>query len=160
MAGHVMQNMGTEGAMEWVLGHMEDANFNEPMSQPSETAAPSQTSAAGSASAGPAADPETVMMLVSMGFTDAQAAAALKVSMLCCLLKRALCFSCALPFCTSAHICPLCLSLIINDTVFMHVACISQTTINLQYALCKLHMCECLCRQGSSSNMQITAFHS
>ncbi|KAL0051048.1 hypothetical protein WJX82_001112 [Trebouxia sp. C0006] len=72
------QNVGTEGAMEWVLGHMEDANFNEPMSQPSETAAPSQTSAAGSASAGPAADPETVMMLVSMGFTDAQAAAALK----------------------------------------------------------------------------------
>jgi len=86
MTGHVMQNMGTEGAMEWVLGHMEDANFNEPMSQPSETAAPAQTSAAGSASAGPAADPETVMMLVSMGFTDAQAAAALKVGMLCCLL--------------------------------------------------------------------------
>ncbi len=86
MTAHVMQNIGTEGAMEWVLGHMEDANFNEPMSQPSETAAPSQTSATGSASAGPAADPETVMMLVSMGFTDAQAAAALKVSMLCCLL--------------------------------------------------------------------------
>lgn len=117
MSGHVMQNMGTEGAMEWVLGHMEDANFNEPMSQPSETAAPSQTSAAGSASAGPAADPETVMMLVSMGFTDAQAAAALKVSMLCCL-----CFSCAPTFCKSAGIWPLCLLPINDAAVSMHVA--------------------------------------
>jgi hypothetical protein len=120
MSGHVMQNMGAEGAMEWVLGHMEDPNFNEPMSQPSETAAPSQ---AGSASAGPAADPETVMMLVSMGFTDAQAAAALKVSMLCCPLRTVL-FSCALAFCTSAHVRPLCLSPIIDTAVFMHSACI------------------------------------
>lgn len=71
-----MQNVGTEGAMEWVLSHMEDDNFNEPLSQPSESAAPAQ-----GPTAGPAADPETVMMLVSMGFTDSQAAAALKVSM-------------------------------------------------------------------------------
>lgn len=67
------QNMGTEGAMEWVLSHMEDDNFNEPLSQPSESAAPAQAP-----TSGPAADPETVMMLVSMGFTDSQAAAALK----------------------------------------------------------------------------------
>ena len=123
MSGHVMQNMGAEGAMAWVLGHMEDPNFNEPMSQPSETAAPSQASAAGSASARPAADPETVMMLVSMGFTDAQAAAALKVSMLCCLLRTVL-FSWALGVCTSAHVRPLCFSPIIDTAVFMHGACI------------------------------------
>lgn len=67
--------------MEWVLGHMEDANFNEPLPQPSEAAAPAQASTAGAADSGPAADPESVMMLVSMGFTDTQAAAALKVSL-------------------------------------------------------------------------------
>lgn len=63
--------------MEWVLGHMEDANFNEPLSQPSE-AAPAQASTIGAV----AADPDSVMMLISMGFTDTQAAAALKVSLL------------------------------------------------------------------------------
>lgn len=70
-----MQNMGTEGAMEWVLGHMEDADFNEPLPDPSAAAQPSTAPAAEAA-----ADPESVMMLVSMGFTDVQAAAALKVS--------------------------------------------------------------------------------
>ena len=70
-----MQNMGTEGAMEWVLGHMEDADFNEPLPDPSAAAQPSAAPAAEAA-----ADPESVMMLVSMGFTDVQAAAALKVS--------------------------------------------------------------------------------
>ncbi|KAL3152058.1 hypothetical protein ABBQ32_001169 [Trebouxia sp. C0010 RCD-2024] len=71
------QNMGAEGAMEWVLTHMEDANFNEPLSEPSQ--APPQASTSGAAEAAPAAaDPDSVMMLVSMGFTDQQAAAALK----------------------------------------------------------------------------------
>ena len=71
--------MGAEGAMEWVLSHMEDANFNDPLSEPSQAAA--QASTTGAAAAPPAAaDPESVMMLVSMGFTDQQAAAALKVS--------------------------------------------------------------------------------
>lgn len=81
-----MQNMGAEGAMEWVLTHMEDANFNDPLSEPSQ--APPHASTSGAAEAAPAAaDPESVMMLVSMGFTDQQAAAALKVvpPTLCCL---------------------------------------------------------------------------
>lgn len=65
--------------MEWVLTHMEDANFNEPLSEPSQ--APPQASTSGAAEAAPAAaDPDSVMMLVSMGFTDQQAAAALKVT--------------------------------------------------------------------------------
>lgn len=77
----VVQNRGAEGAMEWVLSHMEDANFNDPLSEPS------QASTTGAAEAPPtAADPEAVMMLVSMGFTDQQAAAALKVSSLVMLL--------------------------------------------------------------------------
>lgn len=64
--------------MEWVLSHMEDANFNDPIAEPSQ-AAP-QASATGAVEAPPAAaDPESVMMLVSMGFTNQQAAAALKV---------------------------------------------------------------------------------
>lgn len=70
--------MGAEGAMEWVLSHMEDANFNDPLSEPSQ--APLQASTTGAAAAAPAsADPDSVVMLVSMGFTDQQAAAALKV---------------------------------------------------------------------------------
>ena len=74
----MLQNAGAEGAMEWVLSHMEDANFNDPLAEPSEAQSqPSTTSAAEPAGA----DPESVMMLVSMGFTDQQAAAALKVSL-------------------------------------------------------------------------------
>lgn len=66
--------------MEWVLSHMEDANFNDPIAEPSQTAP--QASTTGAAEAPPtAADPESVMMLVSMGFTDQQAAAALKVKL-------------------------------------------------------------------------------
>lgn len=86
LCAFVVQNRGAEGAMEWVLSHMEDANFNDPLSEPS------QASTTGAAEAPPtAADPEAVMMLVSMGFTDQQAAAALKVSahalILCCLMS-------------------------------------------------------------------------
>ena len=71
--------MGTEGAMEWVLGHMEDADFNEPLRDPSATAQTAPASTSGPAPEA-AADPESLMMLASMGFTDVQAAAALKVS--------------------------------------------------------------------------------
>ena len=64
-----MQNAGAEPAMEWVLSHMGDEDFNDPLPEASST---------GTAAA-PAADPEQLIMLTSMGFTDAQAAAALKV---------------------------------------------------------------------------------
>ncbi|KAK9828649.1 hypothetical protein WJX72_001313 [[Myrmecia] bisecta] len=65
------QNAGAEACMEWVLGHMEDADFNDPLPAPSATTA----AAAGGS---PEANPESVMMLTSMGFTDQQAGAALK----------------------------------------------------------------------------------
>ena len=71
MSVHLLQNAGTEGAMNWVLGHMEDADFNDPL--------PSTSSAAQAPSSDAAADPESLMMLVSMGFTEQQATAALKV---------------------------------------------------------------------------------
>ena len=64
------KNAGMEAAMEWVLGHMEDADFNDPM--PSAGAA----AAAGGAKA---ADPEQVSMLEGMGFSEEQAKAALMV---------------------------------------------------------------------------------
>ena len=65
--------------MEWVLGHMEDADFNEPLPDPSATAQPAPASTSSPAPEA-AADPESLMMLASMGFTDVQAAAALKVN--------------------------------------------------------------------------------
>ena len=68
-----VQNAGTEVSTEWVLAHMEDADFNDPLPEPS---------AGGNAPAAEAesgADAESVALLSSMGFTDAQAAAALKV---------------------------------------------------------------------------------
>ena len=81
--------------MEWVLSHMEDANFNEPLSQPAEAAGQaSQSGAAQNAAA--AADPESVMMLVSMGFSNQQAAAALKVCSYLSALLLLFCFASAL----------------------------------------------------------------
>jgi len=53
-----------EAAMNWVMSHMEDADFNDPPTAPG-----------GGATA--AANQESVMMLCSMGFTDAHAEAAL-----------------------------------------------------------------------------------
>lgn len=58
-------NAGVESAMNWVLEHMEDADFSSPIPKPT---------AAGS-TAGP--DPEMITMLSSMGFTEEQANAAL-----------------------------------------------------------------------------------
>jgi ubiquitin carboxyl-terminal hydrolase 5/13 len=55
--------------MEWVFAHMEDPDFNDPVVPAAAAAAPA---------AGAAADPESVMMLTSMGFSDVHAAAALK----------------------------------------------------------------------------------
>ena len=55
--------------MQWVLSHMDDDDFNEPLAAP----------AAAAAQEGPAPDKDSLVMLVSMGFTETQAAAALKV---------------------------------------------------------------------------------
>ncbi len=62
----LLQNAGPEAAMEWVLSHMEDPDFNEPLPAPSSapTAAPQQRSQT--------ADPEQVAMLGAMGFTTEQ----------------------------------------------------------------------------------------
>ncbi len=77
-----MQNAGAEAAMEWVLQHMEDPDFNDPLPDPAaSTPAPSTPAGAGVAPA--AANPESVAMLTSMGFNDTQAAAALQVSFSC-----------------------------------------------------------------------------
>lgn len=54
--------------MEWVLGHMEDADFNEPLPAPSSSAA---APAHQPASSKPV-DPEQAAMLGAMGFTPEQ----------------------------------------------------------------------------------------
>ena len=63
-------NASAEASMEWVFAHMEDPDFNDPPA-----AAPAEAAGTGAAAN---ADPEAVMMLTSMGFSDAHAAAALK----------------------------------------------------------------------------------
>ena len=63
----LMQNAGTEAAMEWVLSHMEDPDFNEPLPASSSPQAPAQQQ-----SSQKAADPEQVSMLGAMGFTPQQ----------------------------------------------------------------------------------------
>ena len=62
-------NASTELSMEWVFAHMEDADFNDPIPDPSSTS---------SAAAATVADPESVAMLTSMGFDETAANAALK----------------------------------------------------------------------------------
>jgi len=60
-------NASTEVSMEWVFAHMEDADFNDPIPEQSAVAPPRAE-----------ADPESVMMLTSMGFDNEAAQAALK----------------------------------------------------------------------------------
>ena len=52
--------------MEWVFGHMEDADFNDPVPAAAAAAAGAAVAGAGAAAA---PNPESVMMLTSMGFT-------------------------------------------------------------------------------------------
>jgi len=70
-----MQNASAEVSMEWVLAHMEDTDFNDPLPSPAAGGGAQQAAAEAGG-----ADPESVALLSSMGFTDAQATAALKVS--------------------------------------------------------------------------------
>ena len=60
-----MQNGGAEAAMEWVLSHMEDPDFNTLLPGPSAHAAAEQVP-------GYTPDPESLVMLNSMGFTERQ----------------------------------------------------------------------------------------
>jgi ubiquitin carboxyl-terminal hydrolase 5/13 len=62
-------NASTEISMEWVFAHMEDADFNDPL--PESTTAPLTSSPE-------TENPESVMMLTSMGFGDDAAKASLK----------------------------------------------------------------------------------
>ena len=62
--------------MEWILGHMEDADFNDPLPAPASTAA---GGGGGGAIAAIEEDPEKISMLEGMGFSGQQAKAALKV---------------------------------------------------------------------------------
>merc|ERR1712151_1217809 len=62
-----VQNAGLEAAAGWFFEHAEDPDLNDPLPEGGD---------GGGASAG--ADPEQVMMICSMGFSDKQAAAALK----------------------------------------------------------------------------------
>lgn len=69
--------------MNWVLEHMSDADFNDPLPAPGATATATAAAspAAGATEAACAApDPESLVMLTSLGFTDRQASAALKAT--------------------------------------------------------------------------------
>ena len=64
------QNSGAETAMNWVLTHMGDADLNDPLPEPSANGG-AQTSGSGG-------DPALIAQICSMGFTEEQAAFALK----------------------------------------------------------------------------------
>ncbi|KAF7974371.1 hypothetical protein HWV62_12338 [Athelia sp. TMB] len=61
-------NSDAEAAMEWLFGHMEDPDIDDPIQVPS----------AGGAASGPEPSAEQVAMLADMGFTSAQAKKALR----------------------------------------------------------------------------------
>lgn len=63
-------NSDAEAAMNWLLGHMDDADLNDPL--------PTGGGGAGGGTGGGDAEPEAVVMLGAMGFTERQAKAALK----------------------------------------------------------------------------------
>ncbi|CAN0305087.1 unnamed protein product [Ectocarpus fasciculatus] len=63
--------------MNWVLEHMGDADFNDPLPAPG---ASSGTPAPAGGGGDAAPDPEALMMLVSLGFTERQASGALKAT--------------------------------------------------------------------------------
>lgn len=61
------QNQGVEAAMNWVLEHMDDSDFTEPLSVPGSSTTES-------------VDEDAVAMICSMGFTKSQAIKALKAT--------------------------------------------------------------------------------
>lgn len=61
-------NSDAEAAMEWLFGHMEDPDIDDPI----------EAAAAGGAASGPEPPQEQVAMLADMGFSSAQATKALR----------------------------------------------------------------------------------
>lgn len=59
-------NSDPEAAMEWLIGHMDDADIDDPIQS------------GGAATSGPEPSAETIGMLADMGFTSAQAKKALR----------------------------------------------------------------------------------
>jgi uncharacterized UBP type Zn finger protein len=99
-------NADAETAMGWIFEHMEDPDFNNPPEDPATSGA---TSGAASGGGGAAADPEAVMMLTSMGYTEQQVGAALRatdnnierygcfepsVTLCCSIIVLMRCFAC------------------------------------------------------------------
>jgi ubiquitin carboxyl-terminal hydrolase 5/13 len=72
------RNADAETAMNWIFEHMEDADFNDPPVLPS--AGGASAAAAAGAAAVVSVDPEAMMMLTSMGYTEGQVAAALQAT--------------------------------------------------------------------------------
>lgn len=66
-AAIAVKNSDVESAMNWIFAHMEDPDFNEPLN-------------AASISSSPGVNPESLMMLVSMGFEESQSEKALKAT--------------------------------------------------------------------------------
>ena len=75
-------NSGVDAASEWIFAHMEDANFNEPLTpQEMSGGGSSGGGGAGTGTAGAAAaDPAILAQLTALGFTDEQAAVALSAN--------------------------------------------------------------------------------
>ncbi|KAG2446804.1 hypothetical protein HYH02_008364 [Chlamydomonas schloesseri] len=71
-------NAGLEAAMEWLLGHLEDPDVNDPLPVPGAAPAAAAAAGAGAAAAAPEADPEKVSTLSGMGFSEEHAKAALQ----------------------------------------------------------------------------------
>lgn len=73
------RNADPEAAMNWILEHMDDADFNDPLPNPTPGGA-SATDAATAAGPGSAEVQGMVEMISSMGYTSDQATAALKAT--------------------------------------------------------------------------------
>ena len=75
-------NTDADAAMNWILEHMDDADFNDPLptsSTSAVTGGTSETSSAASRSEGPEVQ-SMIEMISSMGYTTDQATAALKAT--------------------------------------------------------------------------------
>ena len=66
--------------MNWVLEHMDDADFNDPLPASGAAAASASSSSAAAAAGEAGVDAEALVMLTSLGFTERQAEAALKAT--------------------------------------------------------------------------------